>query len=1061
MTNSVGLDTVTYRLVCSGDTVSAKVYIVVNSIPDNVDTVDCYFTPQAIPWNIERKAVSDSVVYELATPFVGDLDGDGRLEVVVPGKRKIGSPEVYATHYLVFNDSLRYIRKIPREEVNQIIEDSIPAYYSMSFLIADVDNDGYGEIVYCTHKRRVHCYSYQGDSMMWATPAYSYDSVTPLPNHECPSLIIADIDGDGFSEILAVNKIFAGESGVELVALPPGGRGYAAGGPPAYMPVFADVDNDGIQEVVAGNTVYKIEIADRSDMSKNTATVLAQAPNSLPDGFTSVADIDLDGDLDVIVTGAAGAVSAHKAMMYVWDGAIPTLIGDTIPIDNSMDSRISRACVGNIVETSGPPDIIFTHGTNTMNDGELDAYRYDPALNKFVMRWSKATSDGSGATTLTMFDFNQDSIQELVYRDETHLRILDADGNNRSVFPCGSDTHTEYPVIVDLDGDGHADILVSGDTISRGVSGYDKLHVRIIRYGSLTNEWAPARRVWNQHGYNSLNINEDLSVPRFPPSPATVFPGSDGRLGTSDDVRPYNGFLQQQTNLNADGLPYWPAPDLIPITQGSEMSISGNTVTATVAIYNQGDAVFNLPVCATFYNSEGIAPGNIVAFDSITEGIAAGDTAYITVTYTITSDPVLKVIVRVNDKNGNFPYHGNLECEEGNNTLDIFNETYSRYMKKRASIDDVPDNGLRGNPVSVLGSDVIQYRITAVNMSPNTGTVTIRDTLPSYLNYLLGTANPGTSGVFLHDSTAIGYGTPQRDILTWTLSSVASMADTVVSYKASPEPGSSASQSLFINRAWITVNGRTVETDSSTYHQGAGVSIVTFSAGYGGAIYNAQPQVLDYRAFPQSGILVVPDDGYAFAGWRHETYRSLRGESVQARSGIMRYDTLSILGDVELTACFEPICYPIRYYLHGGENAENNPKEYTVRSGVITLEEPRKAGDVFIGWTGSNGTNPQKTLSIPGGSMGERDYYANYLYSGREEEAPPLMEELSDDLWGAKGELYIRTSKTGSVARIYSLNGVLRGVHTILSTGVTIIKLQRGIYLVTLNNGFAQKIRIE
>jgi uncharacterized repeat protein (TIGR02543 family) len=265
---------------------------------------------------------------------------------------------------------------------------------------------------------------------------------------------------------------------------------------------------------------------------------------------------------------------------------------------------------------------------------------------------------------------------------------------------------------------------------------------------------------------------------------------------------------------------------------------------------------------------------------------------------------------------------------------------------------------------------------------------------------------------------------------------------------------------MFINRAWITVQEvTTVETDSSTYHQGMGVCALSLFAGYGGSIYNAQPQILDHRTSARSGVLVVPDEGYAFVGWSHGEYYSLRGELIKAKSGRMHYDTLIIFGDVELTANFELIRYPIRYYLNGGENAGNNPEVYTRESGVITIEEPRKEGDVFVGWTGSNGVEPQKTVTIPEGSTGELEFYANYLHGGREDII--RQEAAFDKMWAANDGLYVRTSKTGSIVRIYSTEGILTGLHTILSTGLTKIKLQRGIYIVTLNNGVAQKIMIE
>jgi hypothetical protein len=37
-----------------------------------------------------------------------------------------------------------------------------------------------------------------------------------------------------------------------------------------------------------------------------------------------------------------------------------------------------------------------------------------------------------------------------------------------------------------------------------------------------------------------VNVNEDLTVPRCPLNPVTVFPGRDGIIGTADDMRPFN-----------------------------------------------------------------------------------------------------------------------------------------------------------------------------------------------------------------------------------------------------------------------------------------------------------------------------------------------------------------------------------------------------------------------------------------------------------------------------------------------------------------------------------------
>ncbi|MDR1097350.1 MAG: hypothetical protein LBL57_04380, partial [Tannerella sp.] len=96
---------------------------------------------------------------------------------------------------------------------------------------------------------------------------------------------------------------------------------------------------------------------------------------------------------------------------------------------------------------------------------------------------------------------------------------------------------------------------------------------------------------------------------------------------------------------------------------------------------------------------------------------------------------------------------------------------------------------------------------------------------------------------------------------------------------------------------------------------------------------------------------------------------------------------------------------------------------------------------------------------IPAGSTGEREYYANYLYSGRESHAAETPE--TDRIWSSGNEAYIRTSRSGSIARIYTPDGILRRQHTVLSAGTTKFRLDPGIYIIKLNNGTGWKILIQ
>lgn len=291
---------------------------------------------------------------------------------------------------------------------------------------------------------------------------------------------VADLDGDGTVEVVLGPHIFAGEDGT-LVA-----SGESGTGNPAYyeemgyISVVSDLDGDGQQEILAGNTVY--------DSIGATVCTLEGAD----DGFPAAADLDMDGQGEFVSVGN-GAVRIYEAdCTEVTSWAIETAGSGGPPTVADFDA-------------DGLPEIGIAGATAYM------VYEVDGTL-----LWSMPVSDASShATGSSVHDFESDGQSEVIYADETTLWVFDgATGVSRLAdTQHTSRTLHEYPVAVDVDGDGSTEILVPN-----GGGHYAAEYGGIYVLGDVGDGWYGNRQVWNQHAYNIVNIDDDLRVPAAPES---------------------------------------------------------------------------------------------------------------------------------------------------------------------------------------------------------------------------------------------------------------------------------------------------------------------------------------------------------------------------------------------------------------------------------------------------------------------------------------------------------------------------------------------------------------
>ena len=1052
--------------VCVKRTTTVPVVMV--PCPDNIKDPDCKVEPTgAIVWDIRETTLNNNVLVHNYGPLVaGDLFKDDTVRIVglMPDTRG-------ATLYESSGLRIFYMKNGAVTRLKDILFDGHLASSFGSIALARYKDIPH--IVVCGTNGFLYAYNAVTNARIWVSSSQVGSTVTG-------SMVnITDFNGDSIPEVYVGNRIYSLATGALLCDGGANNMGVLSSGL-GYSTMAADVDNDGHPELCAGTQIYKVTIpagsilAGGGSMSVITGMTLASLPvgTAMADGATTVVDIDNDGQLEVIVTSrnATGTI-----VCYVWKplpgNASYSLGYFQAPITGTY---YSIPAIGNI-DATPYPEIVFTVNGTTPN---MYALRFTPATsgNRISEKWRLAHADNSlSPSGVTLFDFNLDGVNEIVFRDMTDLRIISGAGASASVLRTynniRSESARELPIIVDVDDDGQAEIVIQGwDGVPNnnvGGSGINAStqngYLRVLK--SNATPWSSTRRVWNQYNYNAVNISDTLSIPPFQMNPGTRFAGPDGIFGNADDTRPFNGFLMQQSLLSGKGLPFMYAPDVYTDTSLVQITASGKTVTVVVDIVNRGDAVIGPPVYVALYKEtapQTFGAANFITRDSAMIQILKGDTGRVTVQITNIEDflPMANIVIRLNDKHWTtFPLFP--ECDVTNNVIILPNPLRHLQAKKSAILHTTPilvNDGTYANPVATLAGEVIEYRIKAVNGYPTIQNVVIIDTIAPYLTYLTSTppALDATVG-----------GTPQRKELTWSLD-VLPMSDTTVIATAELNPGVSASQPLLLNTAWIRIMDDTVQTNT-TYHQGAGAGLVTFSAGRGGLIFNGQYQVVDFKSTAYSGIVVVPDEGYMFSGWSHDAYPSLRGITIPAQTGVVYYDTLTIYGNVNLHANFDLETYPIEYYLNGGLYSGNDTVNklsrtvpifaYTVESPAITLDNPEKAGDVFIGWTGSNGYEPQMMVTIPKGSTGERFYFANFAKSGSEKITRTLpVAPTEDKVWVFKNELYVYTTKPGSIVKIFTAEGILRKLQTIVTAGETKIRLPKGIYVVTLNNGIGKKV---
>lgn len=629
----------------ANDSLDCHVYQIQQGSSDFVPVLQCQ-------WNHPGIAT-------YAPPMFADVDGDGKTEIVAllehsPDGFAIIDPETCEAEHII----------AVHEEI--WLKDG-------GIALGDVDHNGIADI-FIPAGTRLQRWAYNPITMqvekIWETDY----NVTP---GERAHLDILDINQDGIPEIIPnigqmVNAVTGEVYPGVLPSLHAQGKGLfgftADALPEPSPPGQSEV------ELLYGTSIY------RYDFNALAWIEVKRLPSYSwgSDACVAIADMDLDGDIDAVITNY---LESGPGEALIWDLQTDELLGREDSW-NYPSWKGSRMMIANMDDDPYPEMAMTSRYTMFAVDDIVTSGGFGNIV------WLDVTTDESGHTELTSFDFNGDGKYEIAYRDETHLRIFSGMGNGIPTghYPsgaevllnsdqlfnsCGSFTGMEYPTIGDVDNDDEAEMV----TTCRDL-------INVFKSGSLP--WRDATQVWNTNAFNVTCVNQDGTIPADP----------------VENYTKYNNFLSQVTLAgNADSVAIAIPDAYIHIVNAENQC--GEDLLIEMNICNQGEAAMPTGTPIAVYVGDPRIEATLIHTLSLTADLEAGNCVPRTIQREGLESSNLHIFAVVNDdgthslpyilddleSGGDFSVTGITECDYTNNISDsLFIYEYSEESTLEAVI---------------------------------------------------------------------------------------------------------------------------------------------------------------------------------------------------------------------------------------------------------------------------------------------------------------------------------------------------------------------------------------
>jgi hypothetical protein len=499
--------------------------------------------PPPPPLDVQAKWLGFNIggVAYFDSQVIGDLDGDGRPEIVF-GYPNNNLAAVKSDGTALFT----YGGALPAPNAD------CWAATQSQMALGDINDDGDVEIVLsvtCTRDQvggpfafannRVAALSYNpatsGIVVDWLSPSASTDAnrsftqnahytIARLAPNEPPSVLWGGTFNSATgpcSSVIAGKtdsncRVVTAHSGADGTMtrrfyfaaanfVPDWGSSYGFLG--STVPIVADLDGDGDPEIVGDGTVWNLD--------GTVALGLDGSPTSQPPTVLDSVGADLDGDgsAEIITAqlyngfGSLGPLSAYHADgTLMWRLMIP---GSTVQ---------SRMTVADL-DRDGRPEILFSVYSSLYAVDADGRYKWVRTFDHSGLQYLNA--GGGFSTRFAVYDLNADGIVEVIVQDgKNDVLFLRGDtGATQTSWHYSDPDHLSEPgsgsqgqlapTVADLDGDGHAEVVVQHDINLNGTYG-------IVALEGI-NAWRSVPNWFNQRAYVGSNIDADGGIPSVPP----------------------------------------------------------------------------------------------------------------------------------------------------------------------------------------------------------------------------------------------------------------------------------------------------------------------------------------------------------------------------------------------------------------------------------------------------------------------------------------------------------------------------------------------------------------